>query len=302
MPATLETEQITIRATRQSTKDVVTKFIVDFDGIPTEFTYVDNLTGKDIICVPSQTGCNLGCRFCHLTARQDQIVRQLRPAFTTAAIERVVAMKGRPDANKTLLTSFMGMGEPLLCVDHLASVAGNVYDQFKDTYSEVRFGAATIIPTARLIENLTNRVCASWLPLKLHWSLHHVDDSKRHEIMPCAVGIQEGAALLTAYRDATRNPVEVHYTIFDGNDTEECAKRLGDLMLTNSLHVKFLQFSERPDKVVGRSATVERFMNTIDALGVSWEAYAPPGADVQAACGEFELTVTPAGITEPCAR
>lgn len=274
---------------RVSAVDIATKYVFPFEGgLNTELVYVDNHSGKDIICVPSQTGCRLGCTFCHLTARGDsQTVRHLNADYTFSSICEVAKDLELPlNGNKTLLISFMGMGEPLVSPDYLLTVSDMVVDRFQAEYDLVRFGLATIVPSVNKLKHLQEKVKH---PTKIHWSLHQPFDESRHAIMPNATPIELAAQALAEYRAETGNPIEIHYTVFNGNDSEAAAKELADIALAYDFPVKFLKFSERPDHAVSDSTRTDYFIHQVYTAGVKVEVYAPPGHDIQGACGEFEI-------------
>lgn len=281
---------------RPSRVDLATKYIFDFHGLPLEYVYVDNRTGKDIVCVPSQYSCNLGCKFCHLTYRNEATnsrgqARQVDAEFTINTIEQIVKDLAPPavSGNSTLLISFMGMGEPMLHPGYVLQVANAVRRTMADRYATVRFGLATIIPKVRQLQMLGDELTKYKLPLKVHWSLHHTDQAVRSELMPNADGIEASAEALARYRTLTGNPVEVHYTLFEGNDSLEHADALGKLAQQYHFPVKFLRFSERPDRALLTSGRRVAFVERVRSAGVMVEEYAPPGHDIQGACGEFEV-------------
>ena len=106
--------------------------------------------------------------------------------------------------------------------------------------------------------------------------------------MPSASLIEPSANALANYRESTGNPVEVHYTVFEGNDRDEDAKELARIANEYNFPVKFLRFSERPDKELAASERTLRFTTMVESLGVQTEIYSPPGKDIKGCCGEFE--------------
>lgn len=275
---------------KASSVDDVTKYVFDLEGQAVEYVGLTNHGGKDVVCVPSQSGCRMGCKFCHLTARPKQTVRAVDPVLSAAAVRHVVADRGRPETNRTLLISFMGMGEPLLDPEAVGWLAGYVQTDHREIYDKVRFGLATIVPKVELLRDLTSVVLERELDLKLHWSLHHPDSEQRAKLMPGAEDLYKAATAVNFYRESTGNDVEVHYTLFDGNDDDWSCRVLISILQAYDFPIKFLRFSERPDKAVC-AITEERrraFVDRVRQAGVRTEEYTPPGADILGACGEFE--------------
>jgi len=119
----LETKSESVKLLKKlsSKTDRTVKYIFLSRNQVLEVSYIDKQDGKDIICVPTQTGCNLGCEFCHLTDQNLQLdVRNLETQEIAATIEYVLDDLGLENKkDKTLLISFMGAGEPLLNIDNI---------------------------------------------------------------------------------------------------------------------------------------------------------------------------------------
>ena len=178
---------ITFNKKVASVEDATIKYIFDVNGQMVEYSYIDNGTGKDIICVPCQTMCNMKCTFCHLTDHIGNIpTKNLHNLEITEGIDYIVSdlkLGGR-----TLLISFMGAGEPLANID-------NVIDSMvmlNRHYTNIRFGLATMLPKkhAHEFHKLMFEVIKYDLKVKIHLSMHFVDDIQRKEWMPSALGLE----------------------------------------------------------------------------------------------------------------
>jgi len=106
--------------------DATVKYIFQADdGLVYEMSYIHKPGDyKDIICVPSQTSCAMGCKFCHVTEVANKIVyRNLYVFELLYGIDYIYHNMelGVKHADKTLLISFMGIGEPLYNVDNVVS-------------------------------------------------------------------------------------------------------------------------------------------------------------------------------------
>ena len=85
-----------------------------------EFSYINKNDGKNIICLPSQTMCNLGCKFCHTTDFIGKIpVRGVLSEELVEGIKYIHNDQNFKNNPKVLLISFMGCGEPILNVDNV---------------------------------------------------------------------------------------------------------------------------------------------------------------------------------------
>jgi adenine C2-methylase RlmN of 23S rRNA A2503 and tRNA A37 len=269
--------------------DNVVKYVFQFNEKNiVEFSYIDNGTGKDIICVSCQTMCNMGCKFCHCT---DYI--QTLKVFSLSSsdiLQGVNAICSDLSTKKdTLLISYMGCGEPfnLLFKDTLVGSMRIIDQEYKDVYKTVRFGVATCLPKAHVsrffefcsdIRNLN-------LPVKLHLSLHYTNNEIRKEWMPNSLDIQSSIAACKFYKEYTGNSVEIHYTLIDGvNDTAMDAQRLSLFAYRNDFNVKLITYNEKETIDYKKSSRLEKFNNNLDC---SSEIYTPPGRDVGSSCGQF---------------
>lgn len=294
----------------------VTKYV--FPG-NIELVYLDSQTGKDIICIPSQTGCKLGCEFCHLTYRNDLKVAELDPLIIGSYIEHVIKDRQLLQTkNSTLLLSFMGSGDPLLSPNYVHQVIHSVNyflshnEELKNKYTQFRASIATIFPSRKIasefITELDQTIGYSGLsqPIKIHLSLHTTKQNLRNKLMPKALNIAESIALLAQYsrqvfeeaylRDKDvdfDNILEFNFTLCKDNCTEEEAERLAFLSKTLNIPIRLLKFSERPDNKVPSASALqkEKFINILNTQGVKYQEYTPPGHDILAACGEFEYNL-----------
>ena len=282
-----------------------------------ELVYLDNQTGKDIICIPSQTGCKLGCEFCHLTYRNDLKVSELDSLTIGSYVEYIIKDRQLAQTkNATLLLSFMGSGDPLLSVNYVHQVIASVNhfrlhnEELKSKYKEFRASIATIFPSKKVasefITSLDQASTYSGLtqPIKIHLSLHTTKQNLRNKLMPKALNITESIALISQYsrqvleesylRDLNvdfDNILEFNFTLCKDNCNEEEAQRLAFLSKTPNIPVRLLKFSERPANTVTSATLIHKakYINILNEQKVKYQEYAPPGHDILAACGEFEF-------------
>lgn len=253
-----------------------------------EVSYIDKSDGKDIFCVPTQTSCNLGCKFCHLTG-QGVPAENLTAAEVVTFVNKFWIEQITTSA-KTLLISYMGSGEPLMNVSGVLESAQALKTKYDAAYSNVRFGVASIIPSARRMREFTDSVLTSGLNFKFHWSLHSARPSIRKHLMPAALPLNEAVNLVGEYQASTGNAIEAHYTLLSGdNDTETDVKCLVQLLRGLPINLKVLRYSERNDVDLQRSEKVDQFFHRMRDNGFEGglEYYAPPGNDIGASCGQF---------------
>jgi 23S rRNA (adenine2503-C2)-methyltransferase len=239
---------------------------------------------KRTICVSTQVGCALGCRFC-LTA-QGGLVRSLRPAEIVGQVLHFQE-PGREPARDFTNIVFMGMGEPL--------------DNFRGTVQAVRIMTADwglgisprriTVSTSGLARRLEAFGRAD-LKVNLAVSLNATTDAVRSRIMPInkAYPIDR---LLQACRDfplAVRQRITFEYVLLrDVNDSLADAKRLVKLLHGLRCKVNLLPFNEIPESPYRRPAddTVQRFWTWLVEHGVSASVRQSRGRDISAACGQL---------------
>jgi 23S rRNA (adenine2503-C2)-methyltransferase len=262
-----------------------------------EFTYINKDDGKDIICTPSQTMCNLGCKFCHTTEYIGKIkCRNLNTFELYHPLEYIVKDLNLSENQRTLLISVMGCGEPVFNVDYIIEM---MVDFKKTAESDwnipfVRYAIATSIPKSKWEEffHLTSKIKEHNLPVKLHLSLHYTFDLIRKEWMPASLYIIPSISAVDFYKKITGNAVEIHYTLIEGvNDTEQDAILLSSFLKGKDINVKFLHYNEKESMNYHASNKdkLKIFRKHLDVNNISHEYYTPPASDIGSSCGAFLL-------------
>jgi 23S rRNA (adenine2503-C2)-methyltransferase len=241
---------------------------------------------KRTICVSTQVGCAIGCRFC-LTA-QGGLVRSLRPA---EIVSQVLSFQ---EPGKTLGRTFtnivfMGMGEPL--------------DNFQGTVQAIRILTADwglgisprriTVSTSGLVRRLEAFGRAD-LKVNLAVSLNATTDAVRTQIMPInkAYPIATLLAACRAFPLAVRQRITFEYVLLrEVNDTLADAKRLVQLMHGLRCKINLLPLNEIPGVPYRRprDETVQQFQNYLLQHGISAFVRQSRGRDISAACGQLRF-------------
>lgn len=280
----------------KSKEDNVIKYIFkNVEGYVLEFSYINKNDGKDIICVPSQTMCNLGCKFCHTL----EYINKIRTIGLTdsdifTGVKHVIKDLGLHKKNSTLLVSFMGCGEPLYNVDDIIGAMVAIKNMEGKGINYIRFAVATSLPKNgwENFFHMTKLICNFKLPVKLHLSLHYTMDIVRREWMPASLDIMPSLAAIDFYKKITNNAVELHYTLIDDvNDTEQDAILLSNFLKDRDINIKFLFFNkkENMDYVASNKSKLVRMEKYLDKYNISHEYYVPPGTSIGSSCGMFLL-------------
>lgn len=171
--------------TVRSNIDNVIKLVIHLDdGLICEVSYINKGDGKDIVCVPSRTGCSMKCQFCHATEMCGKIVdRKLTYEEIIFMISAVLEYrKLEASLEDILLVSFMGMGDPLNNIDNVIESMKGI----KKLYDNAGFGLCTVVPigSEEAQMKLLNFAANVDYKVKLHVSLHSTDDTVKRALIP----------------------------------------------------------------------------------------------------------------------
>lgn len=237
------------------------------------------------ICLSTQAGCRMGCRFCASTIGGK--VRDLLPGEILGQIlvaERELSIR---ISNIVL----MGIGEPLDNYD-------NVIRFLKLVNSEkgLNIGYRHISLSTCGLADRIYRLGDEDMPLTLSISLHAATDEARSEIMPVNKRFPLDA-LLTAcrdYFDKTGRRISFEYTLISGkNDSKEDATKLATLLKTyfgkRPLHVNLIPVNEVAESGFkrGNKASVMQFAKELNSLSINATVRRTLGADINASCGQL---------------
>ncbi len=275
--------------------DGTRKWLVDVgNGNAVETVYIPEET-RGTLCVSSQAGCAVNCRFCS-TGKQGfsrnlttaEIIGQLRMA--EFALRAALGRPHAPDARgERVITNvvMMGMGEPLLNYDALVPALRLMLDDNAYGLSRRRVTVSTsgVVP-------MMDRLGAD-LPVALAVSLHAPNDALRDELVPLnkKYPLRELMAACRRYLEvAPRDFITFEYCMLDGvNDTDTHAREL--LALTADVPCKFnlIPFNPFPESGLVRSKAdrIKRFAQILIDAGVVTTVRKTRGDDIDAACGQL---------------
>ena len=253
------------------------------DGNRIETVYIPE-TDRATLCVSSQVGCSLNCRFCS-TARQG-FNRNLSTAEIIGQLwlaRRLLAADGaRPFSNVVL----MGMGEPLLNFDNVMTSVALMQDDFGYALSKrrVTLSTAGVVPALRRLGQVTD--------ISLALSLHAPDDSLRNELVPLnrKYPIEEVLRACREYVGESRRRVTVEYVMLDGvNDSDAQARDLARLLRRLPSKVNLIPFNPFPATQYRRSSAerIDRFRDILHRSGIVTITRKTRGDDIDAACGQL---------------
>jgi 23S rRNA (adenine2503-C2)-methyltransferase len=246
--------------------------------------------GRITLCVSTQAGCAMGCRFCLTGASGFQrdltvaeIVNQVHAAREMLLAEIKGGATGRQPIDNIV---FMGMGEPLANYANLVDALSILGDRHGLAFSERRLTVSTCGLAVRILD-LGRDACVN-----LAVSLHTVDDSLRNSLMPVnrRCGVEELLAACREYAAGGRRIVFFECALLAGiNDTDEDARRLAEKLRDIPCRINLLEYNEAPSLPFRRSpaARVAAFRDILHAAGHRTLVRHSRGADIAAACGQL---------------
>ena len=228
------------------------------------------------LCVSSQAGCRMGCRFC-ATARQG-----LQHSLSTNEI--INQIFSIPDSERLTNLVFMGMGEPLDNIDNVLNAIEILTASWGMAWSPTRITLSTA-GVAKELERFLNST-----KVHLAVSLHNPFHEERAEIMPIekAYKIREVADILRRYDFTGQRRVSFEYIVMEGlNDSPAHIKELCRLLDGIKCRINLIRFHKIPDSPYFSPSNEKMiaFRNTLTAKGIQTTIRASRGEDIQAACG-----------------
>ena len=228
------------------------------------------------LCVSSQAGCRMGCKFC-ATGRQG-----LQHSLTAPEIlNQIVSL---PERDSLTNVVFMGMGEPLDNTDNVLRALEIMTSEWGFGWSPTRI----TLSTAGVAPELQRFLDATKVHLAV--SLHNPFHEERAAIMPVerAWPIAEVAAILRRYDFTHQRRVSFEYILMQGlNDSPRHLRELCRLLNGLRCRINLIRFHRIPDSPYFSPdrAAMERFRDTLTARGITTTIRASRGEDIQAACG-----------------
>ena len=261
------------------------------DGQDYEMVFIPD-ADRGTLCVSSQVGCTLNCRFCHTGTMR--LVRNLTPGEIVGQVmlarDSLGEWPSQPEGRMLTNIVMMGMGEPLYNFENVRDALKLVMDGDGLALSKRRITLSTsgVVP-------MMARAGAE-IGVNLAVSLHAVTKEVRDEIVPLnrKYGIDELLAACAAYPGANNaRRITFEYVMLkDKNDSDEDARELVRLLRKYKLPAKvnLIPFNPWPGAAYECSEPerIARFSDIIFKAGISAPVRTPRGRDIMAACGQLK--------------
>ena len=233
------------------------------------------------ICVSSQVGCNMGCKFCESGRRKK--VRNLETYEMVLQILMIEKLLGERISHVVV----MGIGEPFDNYDNLIK-----FFKIINHPKGLAIGARHItVSTCGIIPKILE---FSEFPLQINLaiSLHAPNNEIRDKIMPInkAYPINELIPALKTYLKKTNRRITFEYIMLDGiNDSEECALELANLVKDINCYINLIPYNETNNIEFKRTKTIQimRFYDILKKSRVNVTIRREFGGNIDAACGQL---------------
>ena len=247
--------------------------------------YVESVLMKyhhgNSVCISSQVGCRMGCRFCASTL--DGCVRNLTPSEMLDQIYTIQKISGERVDNVVV----MGSGEPMDNFDNIIRFLSLLNSEQGLNISARNITVSTCGIVPKIIEMADKK-----LQITLAISLHAPNDELRKTMMPIAnkYSIEEIMEACRYYLKQTNRRISFEYSLVkDVNDTEECAQQLISLVKGMNCHINLIPVNPIKERDYRQSEqkAIYAFKNKLEKNGINVTIRREMGRDIDGACGQL---------------
>ena len=266
---------------KQESVDGTKKYLFDvLDGNAIETVLMQYHHGKTI-CVSSQIGCKIGCKFCASTG-----IKFIRNLTSGEIVEQILAVE-QDIGDKISNIVFMGIGEPFDNYDNVMKAIKILNNQ-----KGLNIGARHIsISTSGIVPMIYKFADEEW-QCTLSISLHATNDEKRSQMMPInnRYNIKELMEACKYYINKTNKRISFEYALAkDNNDNLEDAKELVKLLKGMLCHVNLIPINKIENGSFTKSSNenIIKFRDYLNENGIVATIRRELGSDIDAACGQL---------------
>ena len=266
---------------KQESSDGTKKYLFDIlDGNAIETVLMSYHHGYSL-CVSSQVGCKMGCKFCASTG-----IQFARNLTSGEIVEQILAVE-RDNGIKISNVVFMGIGEPLDNYDNVVNAIRIINNQ-----KGINIGARHIsISTSGLVPKIY-KLAEENIQCTLSISLHATTNEKRSSMMPVnkLYPIEELLKACKDYINKTNRRISFEYALAkDNNDNLEDAKRLVHLLKGMICHVNLIPINKIENGAYTKSSNenIMKFRDYLNDHGIVATIRRELGSDIDAACGQL---------------
>lgn len=267
---------------RQISKlDGTNKFLFELqDGNMVESVLMKYKYGNSV-CISSQAGCRMGCRFCASTL--GGLIRNLTPGEMLGQIYQVQKISGERVSNVVV----MGTGEPLDNYDNMVQFIHMLSDEngLHISQRNITLSTCGIVPNMK-------RLAKEHFQITLALSLHGATQEKRSALMPIAnkYGLDEVMEACEEYFRETGRRMSFEYSLVHGvNDMPEDERELIQLLKGKNCHLNLIPVNpiKERDFVRPSRESAVNFKNKLEKSGINVTIRREMGSDIDGACGQL---------------
>ncbi|MEG1848355.1 MAG: 23S rRNA (adenine(2503)-C(2))-methyltransferase RlmN [Lachnospiraceae bacterium] len=266
---------------QESALDGTKKFLFQLsDGFMVESVWMKYKFGNSV-CISSQVGCRMGCRFCASTI--GGLERSLQPSEMLDQIYEITRLTGERVSHVVI----MGTGEPMDNYDNFVALLHLLTDEYGLHISQRNVTVSTcgIVPRMR-------QLAEEQLQITLALSLHATTNEKRRKLMPIAnrYSLHELMETCTYYFNKTGRRITFEYSLVGGvNDTDEDARELIALVRPLNCHVNLIPVNPIAEReyVESKQADIQNFKNKLEKNKINVTIRREMGRDIDGACGQL---------------
>ena len=266
---------------KQESSDGTKKYLFDvLDGNAIETVLMSYHHGYSL-CVSSQVGCKMGCKFCASTG-----IQFARNLTSGEIVEQILAVEQDNNIRISNIV-FMGIGEPLDNYDNVVNAIRIINNQ-----KGINIGARHIsISTSGLVPKIY-KLAEENIQCTLSISLHATTNEKRSSMMPVnkLYPIEELLKACKDYINKTNRRISFEYALAkDNNDNLEDAKRLVHLLKGMICHVNLIPINKIENGAYTKSSNenIMKFRDYLNDHGIVATIRRELGSDIDAACGQL---------------
>ena len=262
-------------------KDGTIKYLFGLnDGNAIESVLMEYHFGKSV-CVSSQIGCKMGCKFCASTG-----IPFIRSLTSGEIVEQIIAIE-QDTGSKVSNVVFMGIGEPM---DNFENVLNAI--RILNNPKGLNFGARHISVSTSGVVPRIYEFADKDIQCTLSISLHSADDEIRSSMMPVnnAYNIEELMKACRYYIEKTNKRISFEYALAkDNNDNLQDAKKLVELLKGMLCHVNLIPINKIDNGNYQKSSleNIIKFRDYLNDHGIVATIRRELGSDINAACGQL---------------
>ena len=276
-----EIRKVSMLERQVSELDGTNKFLFElYDGNVVESVLMRYKHGNSV-CISSQVGCRMGCRFCASTL--DGLERNLTPSEMLGQIYEIQKISGERVSNIVI----MGTGEPLDNYDNFVTFIHMISDEHGLNISQRNI----TVSTCGIIPNM-KKLAEENFQITLALSLHGSNQEKRKKLMPVANKYELTDVLEACdyYFKKTGRRITFEYSLVHSvNDTEEDAEELIRILKPRNCHLNLIPVNPIKERDFEKPTRqhAEKFKNKLEKNGINVTIRREMGSDIDGACGQL---------------